>query len=81
VLLKYPQTNIRLMDPLEQSLFPEAPDLSGEVAIISYRPVFTGPYSCVYRGKLRQDSQMVRLFERCLYYFTNLRPSGRYQSP
>jgi hypothetical protein len=69
-----------VMDPFE-SQFPEAPDLSGEVAIVSYKPLFTGPYSCVYRGKLRQDGQMVRLFELSQAIFLNFCLSGGYQSP
>ncbi|KIM30254.1 hypothetical protein M408DRAFT_328305, partial [Serendipita vermifera MAFF 305830] len=42
-------------------LLPEASDLSGQVIILSYRPVFTGPYSCIYRGKLRGDGQIVAI--------------------
>ena len=34
-------------------------DLSGEVEILSYRPVFSGPYSNVYRGKLKESNQLV----------------------
>jgi hypothetical protein len=42
------------MDDLE-----EAPDLSGHIEILSYRAVFNGPYSSVYRGKLKSDNQLV----------------------
>jgi hypothetical protein len=37
----------------------EVPDLSGKVDILSYRPVFKGPYSIVYRGKLKFGSKTV----------------------
>jgi hypothetical protein len=39
----------------------EAPDLSGNVEILSYRAVFNGPYSSVYRGKLKQENELVRI--------------------
>jgi hypothetical protein len=49
------------VDPFEQ--LPEPVDLSGQVKILSYRPIFNGPYSCIYRGKLRLDGQLVYSFE------------------
>jgi len=45
------------VDPFE--LLPEPEDLSGQVKILSHKPVFSGPYSCIYRGKLRKDGQLV----------------------
>jgi hypothetical protein len=50
-----------IMDPFEN--LPETPDLSGEVAILSYKPVFNGPYSYVYRGKLQSTGEMVCILE------------------
>jgi hypothetical protein len=37
----------------------EVNDLSGEVQVISYEPVFVGPYSTLYRGKLRSEGDLV----------------------
>ena len=39
----------------------EVPDLSGAVKMLSSRPVFVGPYSIVYRGKLKPNGEMVRI--------------------
>jgi hypothetical protein len=39
----------------------EIPDLSGDVEILSTRPVFVGPYSIVYRGKLKSNGELVRI--------------------
>ena len=55
------------MDPFGQ--LPETPDLSGEIAMVSYKPVFTGPYSCVYRGKLRRGGEMVCTLELPKHYY------------
>jgi hypothetical protein len=49
------------IDPFEQ--LPEPADLSGQVRVLSYRPCFNGPYSCIYRGKLRHDGQLVCSFD------------------
>jgi hypothetical protein len=35
-------------------------DLSGEVQIVTHQPAFVGPYSIIYRGKLRGNNQLVR---------------------
>jgi hypothetical protein len=35
-------------------------NLSGEVEIIVPQPVYAGPYSVVYHGKLKSDNQLVR---------------------
>ncbi|KIM30177.1 hypothetical protein M408DRAFT_294765 [Serendipita vermifera MAFF 305830] len=45
-------------DPFEH--LPEAPDLRGQITIEEYRPVYSGPYSCVYRGKYEKDGQEMR---------------------
>jgi len=45
------------MDPFEH--LPEAPDLNGAIVVVSYKPVFVGPYSCIYRGTLRYNGEMV----------------------
>jgi hypothetical protein len=39
----------------------EVRDLSGEVAILSYRPVFKGPYSTVYHGRLKNSNELVSM--------------------
>jgi len=55
-----------LLDPFDQ--LPEAADLTGQVRILSYRATYNGSYSCVYRGQLRQDGEMVcflRLIHPC----------------
>jgi hypothetical protein len=39
----------------------EVPDLSGAVKMLSFQPVFVGPYSIVYRGKLKSNDEMVRI--------------------
>lgn len=44
-------------DPFEH--LPEAPDLRGQITIEEYRPVYSGPYSCVYRGKYEKDGQEI----------------------
>jgi hypothetical protein len=36
-------------------------DLSGQVRIITHQPAFVGPYSIIYRGKLKNNNQLVRM--------------------
>ncbi|KIM25259.1 hypothetical protein M408DRAFT_222637 [Serendipita vermifera MAFF 305830] len=47
------------MDPFEH--IQEAPDLSGQVVVLDGKPIFTGSYSCVYKGELREDGQLVAI--------------------
>ncbi|KIM30184.1 hypothetical protein M408DRAFT_22227 [Serendipita vermifera MAFF 305830] len=42
-------------DPFEH--LPEAPDLRGQITIEDYKPVYSGPHSCVYCGKYEKDGQ------------------------
>lgn len=44
-------------DPFQH--LPEAPDLHGQVEIEDYKPVYSGPYSCVYRGTYQREGQTV----------------------
>ncbi|KIM30174.1 hypothetical protein M408DRAFT_294662 [Serendipita vermifera MAFF 305830] len=44
-------------DPFEH--LPEAPDLRGQITIEEIRPVYSGPYSCVYRGKYEKNGETV----------------------
>ncbi|KIM30189.1 hypothetical protein M408DRAFT_22230 [Serendipita vermifera MAFF 305830] len=37
----------------------EPPDLRGQIRIEEYKPVYSGPYSCVYRGKYEKNGQTV----------------------
>ncbi|KIM30274.1 hypothetical protein M408DRAFT_296235 [Serendipita vermifera MAFF 305830] len=46
-------------DPFEH--LPEVPDLRGQITIEEIRPFYSGPYSCVYRGKYEKDGQTVSL--------------------
>ncbi|KIM30176.1 hypothetical protein M408DRAFT_328262 [Serendipita vermifera MAFF 305830] len=44
-------------DPFEH--LPEAPDLRGQITIEEFRPVYSGPYSCVYRGMYEKDGKTI----------------------
>jgi len=48
------------MDPFEH--LRDAPNLNGDVKILSPAPVFTGTYSRVYRGQLQPNGQLVCFF-------------------
>ncbi|KIM25260.1 hypothetical protein M408DRAFT_10599 [Serendipita vermifera MAFF 305830] len=48
-----------IMDSFEH--IQEAPDLSGQVVVLDGKPIFTGSYSCVYKGELREDGQLVAI--------------------
>ncbi|KIM30203.1 hypothetical protein M408DRAFT_328275, partial [Serendipita vermifera MAFF 305830] len=39
----------------------EITDLSSQITILSYRPVFTGPYSYIYRGRIQSTDQTVAI--------------------
>ncbi|KIM28487.1 hypothetical protein M408DRAFT_142784 [Serendipita vermifera MAFF 305830] len=51
-------------DPFEH--LPEAPDLCGQVTIQDYKPVYSGPYSCVYRGTYKKEGQNVAVAVKIL---------------
>jgi hypothetical protein len=38
---------------------PNVPDLNGQITILSYKPIYSGPYSCIYSGKLRRNDETV----------------------
>jgi hypothetical protein len=68
------------MDPFEHLNLPETPDLSGHVRLLGSRPIFTGPYSYVYRGKLRHNGEIVCSLRQ--WNAVHLIPmSGRNQGP
>lgn len=42
-------------DPFQH--LPEVPDLRGQITIDEFRPVHSGPYSCIYRGMYEKDGK------------------------
>ena len=54
-------------DPFEE--LPE--NLRGKIKILSHAPVFTGTYSRVYRGKIRESGELVCLLVHGALYRLN----------
>jgi hypothetical protein len=66
------------MDPFEHLV--ETPDLNGQVRLLSYRPIFTNPYSCIYRGRFRHNHEFVSYWGHYMQRISKVL-SGRNQGP
>jgi len=67
-----------IVDPFEE--LPEVPDLAGQVKFLSHRPVFSGAFSIVYEGVLRDTGQLVCPFESLAYMPLTFWQTGCHQS-
>ncbi|KIM20553.1 hypothetical protein M408DRAFT_130354 [Serendipita vermifera MAFF 305830] len=63
-----------VIDPF--SHLPEVPDLRDQIVIDEYKPVYSGPYSCVYRGKYQRNGQMVPVAVKILNRIRNKEPES-----
>jgi hypothetical protein len=53
-----------MTEPFEQ----HSDDLGGKVKVLSQIPVFIGTYSRVYRGKNRENGEMVSFLSYCSWF-------------